>query len=78
MFFGGGMLLFWLLIAALVVAVTGNTERVTTWLRHPAASNGQLLSAPETPMEILRRRYARGDISREEFLETKQTLEKDS
>lgn len=78
MFFGGGMLLFWLLIAALVVAVTGNTERVTTWLRHPKASHGQLLSAPETPMEILRRRYARGDISREEFLETKQTLEKDS
>jgi len=77
MFFGG-MLFFWLLIAVLVVAATGNMERLTTWPRRPAASNGQLLSAPETPMEILRRRYARGDISREEFLETSKTLERDN
>ena len=76
MFFGGGMLIFWLLIAALVVVATGNQERVMAWLRPPAASNGQFLSASETPMEILQRRYASGDISREEFLEAKQTLER--
>ena len=77
MFFGGGMLLFWLLIAAVVVAATGNTERVTTWLRHPATPNNQLPKAQETPIDILRRRYARGDMSREEFLGTRRTLEGD-
>ncbi len=60
------MLLFWgLIIVGLVMLVR--------WLwdqgRHVSGS-----AAPEAPLEILKRRYARGEITKEEFDRMKQDL----
>ncbi len=61
MMFGGlGMLLFWGLVVGLVI-----------WgVRGLAGSSGPATppgSSPPTPLEILQARYARGEISREEY-----------
>jgi putative membrane protein len=75
--FGGGILilLFWvaivgggaLLIAGLVWLFRRNQV--------PGGSQEAMLAEPkETPLEILRRRYAQGEIDREEFLRMKETL----
>lgn len=59
MMFGGlGMLLFWGLVVGLVI-----------WgVRGLAGSSGPAPgSSPPTPLEILQARYARGEISREEY-----------
>lgn len=56
------VLLFWGALIGLVVwAVNRLTER------HPAAP---------TPLEIARERYARGEISREEYEQMRQALER--
>lgn len=68
-FFGGGwMMIFWgllliVLIAVLVKAVlnSGNQNAVTQ-------------NTGETPMDILKRRYANGEIDKEEFEEKKKEL----
>ena len=64
-FFGGGWMMFfwWFLIIALVVIV----------VRALISSNKQNTST-ETPMEILKRRYANGEIDKEEFEERKKDL----
>ena len=65
-FFGGGfMWLFWVLILAaiflLLKGVSGNSTNA---------------SSSESPMEILRKRYASGEISDEEFESRRKELEK--
>jgi putative membrane protein len=63
---GAGMWLFWILlivvIVAVVRAVTGNGSR----------------SSPnhESPIEILKARYARGEIDEEEFRRRRRELER--
>jgi putative membrane protein len=59
------MVLFWVLI--IVGAVL-----IVRWLMDPARSTG---SAPqETALEILRRRYAKGEIDKEQFEAMKRDL----
>jgi len=67
MFFGGGfMWLFWiLLIAILFVAIKGIVG---------TNSEGKS-SQNETPMDILKKRYARGEIDEEEFERRRKELE---
>jgi len=67
MFFGGGfMWLFWILLIAIIfvavksVAGTGSRR-----------NNNQ----KETPIEILEKRYANGDINKEEFEQRRKGLE---
>lgn len=57
------MLLFWGLVIVGIVALI-------RWLVMPNAGQGQTNStlAHKTPADILRERYARGEIEREEFL----------
>lgn len=38
-------------------------------------ASGDLIQKKENPLEILQKRYARGEITREQFLEMKQDLE---
>lgn len=68
---GIGMFVFWLLIiggAILIFQSLGQRGHIT-------GNN----SAPlETPLDILKRRYARGDITQEQFEEMKKTLGIDS
>lgn len=67
MFFGGGfMWIFWLLvIVVILVAVkalmAGNTQRGD--------------SQKDSPLSILEKRYARGEIDREEYQEKRRELE---
>ena len=60
---GGFMLIFWLLIILIVVLlIKANSNK--------SDSNQQ----PETPLEILEKRYARGEIDEEEFQRRKKQL----
>jgi putative membrane protein len=67
--FGGiGMILFWvLLITIVVLAVRSITGSGTT-------DSNSLTTAAQTPLEILQTRYAKGEISKEEYEEARQTL----
>lgn len=55
---GGGMVLFWLALAAVLALVLVAAVR---------AGRGPTERREESPEEILKRRYARGEIDREEF-----------
>ena len=59
------MLLFWILIIAGVVLVV-------RWFMDQGGLKGS--SAEETALDILKRRYARGEIDREQFETMKQEL----
>ena len=68
-----GFLLFVLLVALLVGLVVFFVGR---WGAHravpPAAPTGQ--RAAEDPLEVLRLRYARGEVDRDAFLQASQDL----
>ncbi len=50
------MLIFWaLIVAAIVLFVQGITKRTESHIRH------------DTPLDILKRRYAQGEISKEQY-----------
>jgi putative membrane protein len=68
MFFGGGLMwIFWiLLIVIVVVAIKALGNSGTT---------GNKNSQTDSPMEILRKRYARGEIDEEEFERRRKKLE---
>ncbi|MEX0680348.1 MAG: SHOCT domain-containing protein [Balneolales bacterium] len=63
-FFGGGwmMIFWWIVIIAVVIVV----------IRALIKNNKQ--DKHETPMDILKRRYANGEIEKEEFEERKKEL----
>lgn len=63
-FFGMGMMLFWIVIIGLVI---WGVIRLTT-----GRSERQDIS--ESPMEILRKRLALGEITREQFEELQESL----
>jgi putative membrane protein len=73
---GGGagaavMFLFWLVfLAAVVVGVVFLVRALTTSPRQEEPRERQ-----DTARELLRRRYAAGDIEREEYLRRRQDLE---
>jgi len=66
----GGMMwygwLFWIIIIGLVVYLIVKLAN-----RSSAGSNNQ---TNETPLDILKKRYARGEISKEEFESKKKDL----
>ena len=68
---GWVMMLFWALLIAL--AVWGLYRLFTT-----RGGGGAAAPPRETPMEALRRSYAEGKISTEEYEERKRTLENDA
>ncbi len=59
------MLLLWVIIIAGIGVALVATLRALPWSRGPAQ---------ETPLEILKRRYAKGEISREDYERMKQEL----
>ncbi len=67
MVFGGGfMWLFWILVIVAIV-----------WLITSAVNSGvrNRRDADDSPLEILKRRYARGEIDEEEFGRRRRELE---
>ncbi len=63
-FFGGGMMIFWWVLIILLVVVI-----VSALMNNSTQSRPQ-----ESPMDILKRRYASGEIDKEEFEERKKEL----
>ena len=61
-----GMPLFWLLLIAGIIVLVSVLMRGT----QPVSVTG----VPEGPLDILKRRYARGEITKEQFEEMKNTL----
>jgi len=67
MFYGGGfMWIFWLLVIVAIFAVARSIM---------GSGTSRDDSKSESPLSILEKRYARGEIEREEFLEKKRELE---
>ena len=67
MFGGGFMWLIWILLIVAVVLV------VKAWL---GGSSGSASPVNESPMEILKKRYALGEIDEEEFERRRRELER--
>ena len=72
MMFGMGMfgIFFWILVVGLVI---WGVNQIVQGNRNTGTSAGS--SLPESsPLEILKQRYARGEITREQFEEMKKDL----
>ena len=74
MFFGGGMFIVWLLVLfGIVAAFIGWGSFAVRNRQDNSAALGQP-PAKDTPEDILRARYARGEINQAEYLQMKETL----
>ncbi|HEX9724265.1 MAG TPA: SHOCT domain-containing protein [Vicinamibacteria bacterium] len=73
-FWWGGMWLFPALLLAAVVFVTYLIVRQGNVRQHRESPRPGAAETRESPMEIVKRRYAQGEISREDFLEMKKDL----
>jgi putative membrane protein len=65
------MLLFWIGVIALVFFAI----RALTRPSRGPEEGGNLPSPSQTALEILQQRYARGELTREEYLEIKRDIE---
>lgn len=61
---GGLMMILWILVLAALIF----------WIVRVAQRNGNQPYQPESAIDILKKRYARGEISKEEFEERKKDL----
>ena len=59
------MILFWVLVIWVVVALLGGAT---------SSSSTDSSSRVESPLEVLKKRYARGEINKEEYEEKKRDL----
>lgn len=62
----GGMWIFWLLILVIIV--------VGVWWGSRSLSGRRPSERPESPEDILKKRYARGEIDKDEYEERLQNL----
>jgi putative membrane protein len=73
MIFGGLlMLLFWVVVIALIFFVVRSLSRPSSG--QAARSAGSPGPAPDQALEILRERYARGEISKDEYTSMRHDL----
>lgn len=63
---GLGMWIFWTIIFLVVILVIKLLV---------SAGNKPISSSPESPIEIIKKRYAKGEIDEEEFNRHRKTLE---
>jgi putative membrane protein len=63
-----GMILFWVVIILVIVLLIRG-------IRTSKGTGQESGPAPESALEILKKRYARGEINKEEYLERKKDLE---
>ncbi len=64
----GGMWIFWIALIALVVWIINQTTN------RNQTTNHTITEINETPLDILKKRYAKGEITNEQFNEMKQKL----
>ncbi|GAB6098450.1 hypothetical protein JCM16358_03290 [Halanaerocella petrolearia] len=68
-FFGGGMIMmgiFWLVIIGLVIYLAKDNRN--------SSNNNHQIKSKEDPIEIARKRYAEGEITKEELQEIREEL----
>lgn len=71
------MIVFWVTIIALAVWLLSSLfPQVKSASSFP--STAQRSEPPESPLEILKQRYARGEISKAEYEEMRRDLERDA
>ncbi|OHE23319.1 MAG: hypothetical protein A3J94_01335 [Syntrophus sp. RIFOXYC2_FULL_54_9] len=68
MSFGYGGMFMWMLLIVILIAA------LVYWLAMEAKSKTKGMSG-ETPLDILKKRYAKGEITRDEFEKMKKDLE---
>ncbi|GAB6138203.1 SHOCT domain-containing protein [Halanaerobaculum tunisiense] len=71
-FFGGGMImmgLFWLVVIGLVIYLVKNNNN------NSLNNQQRQIKLQEDPIEIAEKRYAKGEISKEELEEIKEELQ---
>ncbi len=61
---GGFMMILWIILLAVLIY----------WIVRAAQRGNNQLPQPESAIDILKKRYARGEISKEEFQERKKDL----
>lgn len=74
MFFGGGMFIIGLLVLVAIIAAVGGLGGFFNRDRQGFNSDSPQ-PTPKSPQDILRERYARGEISQEEYQRMQATLE---
>ena len=67
MSWGFGGVFMWLIFLVLIVAVIYFVVRGEKWMKRGGSD--------ETPLDILKKRYARGEITRKEYLAMKKELQ---
>jgi len=79
MMLGGGMFLGWIFLLLFLVLI-GGVIGGGIWLLNRGGGSGPAhiqqrpAATDEDPLEILRRRYARGEITREDFYSMREDL----
>jgi putative membrane protein len=74
MMMGGGWLI-WLVILMLFVLLIGGVVAVVVWfIAQGSRGRSPGPARQDEALEILRQRYARGEIDREEFLQMREEL----
>jgi putative membrane protein len=72
---GYGMGWIWTIIMfAFWIAVIVGVIFLIRWVTITMRTGGQSVRSEDSPLEILKRRYARGEINKEEFEEKKKDL----
>ena len=72
---GYGMGWFWtILMAAFWIVVIVGIVFLIRWLVISTIAGGRAARSEDSPLEILKRRYARGEIDKQEFEEKKKDL----
>ncbi len=72
---GYGMGWFWpIIMVAFWIAVIVAVVFLITWLRKTPRTGEQSARSEDSALEILKRRYARGEIDKQEFEEKKKDL----
>ena len=74
MFFGGGMLICWLLVLVGIIAAVAGLGGFAGRNRQDSSAAPGPLPTKERPEDILRARYARGEINREEYVQMQAVL----
>jgi putative membrane protein len=68
-----GMILFWILIVAAAVWLVSRLFPQTLSYPSPPSRDGRERD-PDSAMDILKQRFARGEITKSEYLEMRNTL----
>jgi putative membrane protein len=70
-----GMVFGPLIMIVVLVAVVALTVLLVRWIGGPWLGGASNHKPPQTPLDILKERYARGEIDKEEYQERRRVLD---